>query len=263
MKIIFIGRDNTFNRGVIAWLAHDHEIAACLFVENELFTLKGIINRVRSRSKKYGVLKAANEVAFHVFDHLFLRKKDDALLRAYAKDFLTRELAFPSHDVRNVNLPEWIDFIRAQDADIVFSVCTTVIFAPELLHSTRLGTFVVHDGVTPEYKGLHTTLWALMKKEPHGLGCTLLRANMAIDSGECLFQQDYKPASNESYKTWSTVTHKGILVNLPYMRAALKQLEAQQHFIPLKTSGRREGYYTWMGLTDFVRLYFKYHFRET
>ena len=100
MKIIFVGRDTAFNRGIVSWLANDHDVAACLFVENELFTPKGVLKRIRTR--------------------------DFALLETYAKDFEKDDVSCPSYDIHNVNAPEWIDFVRAQQADIILSVCTTV-----------------------------------------------------------------------------------------------------------------------------------------
>ena len=261
MKIVFVGRPTNFNRGIVSWLANDHELAACLFVEHELFTLKGVLNRIRARRRRYGALKALNEMAFHAFYLLFFRNRDFALLDVHAKDFTRDEVSCPSYVVHDVNAPEWIDFIRARNADMILSVCTTLRFDPQLLASTRLGTFIVHDGITPEYRGLHTVLWALMKREPQGLGCTLLRANSQMDAGDVVTQHGYTPGPGESFKTWSTVTHRGILANLPYLREALKRVEQDNGFTPLNTAGRTVGYYTWMGLTEFVQLYFKHHVR--
>jgi hypothetical protein len=163
-------------------------VAACLFVEHDLFTAKGVLERIRGRCRRYGVMKAVDEMAYYAVYMLFFRNRDFALLDTHAKDFVRNEVACPCHIAGDINAPEWVDFVKAQGADIVPSVCTTVRFGPQLLSATRLGTFIVHDGITPEYKGLHTILWALMKRDPQGLGCTLLRAGRALDAGEVLTQ---------------------------------------------------------------------------
>ena len=257
MRVIFAGRDNAFNTGIVEWLAKEHEVVACLFLEPNRRTRTMMWKRVKGRAKKYGWLKAIDEVLFHAVDRVAIRRgESQSVLREFPPSFTaTRSLDVPSHSVGNIHSRKWLDFVAALNPDIIFSVCGSVIFRPPLFTIPKLGTFVLHEGLTPEYKGLHTPLWALMNKEHDYLGYTLLKVDDSIDGGAVLSQGTYEPGEGEGYRTWSLVAHKAILANLDHIAAALASLEKNGGFEPLDLTGRRHEYFTWMGLSDFVRLY--------
>jgi hypothetical protein len=100
-------------------------------------------------------------------------------------------------------------------------------------------------------------LWALMKKEFQHIGYTVLKANEKIDGGEILAQGIYSIQQGENYRTWSWIGHNAIISGLDDIRHCFRKLEKEKHFIPISMEGRKSGYYTWMGLSDFLRLYFK------
>src|ERR1041385_5274542 len=77
-KIVFIARDNDFNRRFIKELSRAHLIAACMFVEQDRKTLVGVYSRIRKRISKYGFLRVLDELAFHIFDRTVLRKNESA-----------------------------------------------------------------------------------------------------------------------------------------------------------------------------------------
>ena len=52
-----------------------------------------------------------------------------------------------------------------------------------LLERGRLGTFNLHGGVSPWYRGADCTFWALYNGEPEQVGCTLHRIDAGIDTG--------------------------------------------------------------------------------
>ena len=257
MRVIFAGRDNDFNTGIIEWLTKEHEVLACLFLEPNRRTTPMMWKRVKQRAKKYGWVKAIDEILFHAFDRVALRRGEwQSVLREFPPAFTaTRSLGIPCHSVGNIHSRKWLDFVAASNPDIIFSVCGSVIFRPELFTIPRLGTLVLHEGLTPEYKGLHTPLWALMNKEHEYLGYTLLKVDDSIDGGAVLSQGSYELAEGEGFRTWSLVAHKAILANLDHIATALSNLEAHGGFEPLDLTGRRHEYFTWMGLSDFVRLY--------
>jgi hypothetical protein len=259
VRVIFAGRSNAFNAGIAQWLAKDHEVVACLFLEPNRQTTAMMWKRIKLRAKKYGWIKAIDEVLFHALDRVVIRRHErPRLLREFPPAFTTtRSLDIPSHSVNNIHARKWLDFVTEAKPDIIFSVCGSVIFRPELYTIPRFGTLVLHEGLTPEYKGLHTPLWALMNKEHDYLGYTLLKVDDSIDGGAVLSQRSYELGSGESFRTWSLVAHKAILANLDHIAASLSRLEADGGFEPLDITGRRHQYFTWMGLSDFLRLYLR------
>ena len=81
MRIIFAGRDNPFNRGIINWLAKDHDVVAAFFLEPGRHSLKAKLKRLRRRVKRYSMFKVIDEIFFHVYYKLIMswseKKKDN------------------------------------------------------------------------------------------------------------------------------------------------------------------------------------------
>lgn len=257
MRIIFAGRDNAFNRGVVHWLKENNEVVACLFLEPDRFSNRARWKRIRNRAKRFGFLKAFDELAFHAYDRLFLRKGEKALFERYFPEqfIYPKPLNVPEYNVRNIHSDDWVAKIKEMDADIMFSVCGTVIFKPKVYELPRLGTFVLHEGLTPEYKGLHTPLWALMQGEPEFLGYTLLQVDRSIDGGKVLVQGVYSPPKDCGVRQWSFIAHHAIINGLNEMNESLLKLEEHRSFKPVEFGERIRcaSTYTWMGLTNFLR----------
>ena len=184
-------------------------------------------------------------------------------ITAFPKEFIEKsEISCEEFDVSNINSEKWINMVKKYEADLIFSVCSAVIFKKELYDAPRYGTLVLHEGLTPEYKGLHTPLWALMKKEYEFIGYTLLRVNDEIDGGNIISQRKYTLKEDEDFKVWSFVAHYAIVDGLDKMKSDIMIYEKMNdNFEYLSIAKeRKNAYYTWMGLTQFIRLYFKNHF---
>lgn len=256
MKIIFAGRDNRFNRRLVSELAKEHDICCCLWLEPGVHTARGLVKRFRARAGKYGLWQMLDELAFHAFDRLWLRRGEAALKNTKPAWFMERiSLPFPCHEVSDIHEPRWLQQVAGHEPDMIFGVCSNILFKPELYSMPKLGTFVLHEGLTPEYKGLHTTLWALAKGEHQYLGYTLLKVNSRIDGGDILAQGRYSLQLGEGCRNWSWVGHNALIEGLDDVKRALQQLEREGGFVPLNTPGRIPGLYSWMTLSAFVKLY--------
>lgn len=258
MKIIFAGRDNRFNRRLAMELAQEHEVCCCLWLEPGVHGARQLAQRFRARAVKYGLRQMLGELAFHAFDRFWLRRHEAAFRRTKPAWFVDRiSLPFACHEVHNIHEPQWLELVAAQQPDMIFSVCSNILFKPELYNIPKLGTFVLHEGLTPEYKGLHTTLWALAKGEHQYLGYTVFKVNSRLDAGDILVQGRYNLKPGEGCRNWSWVGHNACIEGLGDIRAALKKLEQDRGFVPLDIAGRQAGLYSWMSLQAFIRLYRK------
>lgn len=56
---------------------------------------------------------------------------------------------------------------------------------------------------------------------------------------------------------WSWIGHNAIISGMENIQQSFMKLGREKYFIPIDTSERKQGYYTWMGLSDFLSLYFK------
>lgn len=258
MRVIFAGRDNPFNRKLIKEFSAHHEVLCCLFLEPERGSREGKRKMIIRRIKRQGFIKTGDQLAFHLFDRLFLRKNEPLFWRQRA-DYcdVSIRLDCPVYQVGNIHAQQWIELCNNLKPDIILATCSQVIFKPELYTIPSLGTYIIHEGLTPEYKGLHTPLWALMKREYQYIGYTILKANNKIDGGEILMQNTYSLGEGEDYRTWSWIGHHAIISGLNDILLCFNTLERERHFIPVNTKGRKSGFYTWMGLSDFIGLYVK------
>jgi hypothetical protein len=258
VRILFAGRDNAFNRGVINWLHERFTVAAVYFLEPDRFSWSARWRKTRRRARRYGWMAAADELAFHVADRLLIRRGETSLWQSRVPIAFRRSqrLDVPTYVVENVHAETWLAKTNEIAPDIVLSTCGSVIFKKSFYSIPTMGTFVLHEGLTPEYKGLHTPLWAMLKREPEYIGYTLLRVNDTIDGGEVLAQARYHLQPDENVSHWSYVGHKAIIDNLPHIEAALRQLDTDRSFVPLDVSHRPTNYYSWMRLSEFLKYYY-------
>ena len=259
MKVIFIGRDNPFNRGIARWLSKRYDTVACYFIEPDRFTFRSRFKRIRNRARRRGWIRALDELAFHLVDRIFVRRKEGHRWESeIPEEFrVEHEVDIPSYIVPDVHDPKWLEITRNLRPDIIFCVCGTVILKREFYSIPRYGTFVLHEGITPEYRGLHTPLWALLRNEPEFLGYTLLRVNDSIDGGDILVQGGYDLTKEADFKQWSFVGHNGIIRGLPEIGSALDSLAERGTFDPVSQTGRKSNLFTWIRLSTFLLLALK------
>ena len=71
---------------------------------------------------------------------------------------------------------------RSVQPDLAIARCK-VILKREIFEIPRVGTFVMHPGICPEYRNAHGCFWALVNRDLDRVGMTLLRVDAGIDTG--------------------------------------------------------------------------------
>jgi hypothetical protein len=85
-------------------------------------------------------------------------------------------------EVPHVNHPDVLALADRLQPDVI-AVFGTSLIRGALLERGRLGTFNLHGGLSPRYRGADCTFWALYNGEPDQVGCTLHRIDRGIDTG--------------------------------------------------------------------------------
>lgn len=250
-----MGRNNPFNLGVIDWLNHDFEVVGAFFVEPERFGLKGRLKRIRQRSRKYGILSVLDELAFQAHFSLLNKRRNLNLMKRDLPPEFTRlrECSVPHWNVINPHEPKWLARLDELRPDFLFVVCCNVILREEIYLRPRFGAFVLHEGLVPEYKGLHTPLWALLNRDYRGVGYSLIQVDDSLDGGPVL-AQDTVIFENPRPEDWSYIGHRALVMGLSDIAARLKRLIREGGFVPMNVEGRTSQYYTWMRFSHYVRL---------
>ena len=66
--------------------------------------------------------------------------------------------------------------------DLVIARCKTLL-NERIFTIPRLGTYVMHPGICPEYRNAHGCFWAMATGDHANVGMTLLRIDKGVDTG--------------------------------------------------------------------------------
>lgn len=86
-----------------------------------------------------------------------------------------------------LNNPDTVQRVRQLEPDLLV-LCGCSILKKELLSVPRLGTLNLHGGLAQRYRGVWTTLWAVVNREPEYVGATVHFVSPGIDDGDIVHQ---------------------------------------------------------------------------
>jgi hypothetical protein len=201
--------------------------------------------RYRARAKRFGWVRVVDEILYFAVYHVFLRRRDARRIRALIEGVVADggrprsmdEVEQVRADIReirpdDIQAPEILKAIRDDGLDALFSVCVSVLLPEPLITTPRLGAYLWHEGITPEYRGVHSAFWALANGDPAKLGYTLLKMNMKVDGGDVFVQgtvRDIDPVRDPP----NYIGHKAIVDSLDETELFLKALEREEQ-VPLE-----------------------------
>jgi methionyl-tRNA formyltransferase len=203
--------------------------------------------------QRVGYLRFLDVVAYRLYHYTFLHTRDFR----YEKGLIDRIVrAYPpvSHDLRllstpSPNSPKTKHFLEDLRPDLVIARCK-VILKPEIFTVPRLGTFVMHPGICPEYRNAHGCFWALVEGELDKVGMTLLKVDEGIDTGPV-----YKMFTchfDEKKESHITIQHRSIFENLDGVRDKLLEIAAGTA-VTIDTTGRRSHNWGQPWLSKYLR----------
>src|SRR5262249_55034274 len=141
---------------------------------------------LRKRIKRRGLIRTVDEMAYNLYYKYFKEARDQAALtyvfeERFGRAAFTAPPGVPYYEhFEDLNSPEAVQVLRDLKPDLVFASCVSQYFKKPYMEIPRLGTVLYHEGLTPEYKGLHTAFWAIYNGEPHRIGYTLLQLDEKI-----------------------------------------------------------------------------------
>jgi hypothetical protein len=251
MRTLLICHDGAdLDRGGLSrWLGSFSTYAGTVVVREPRRRLR---KRVVREIRRVGLWRFVDVVAFRVLYALRSARAD----RAWERRELDRLRArFPESPdapeivVSSPNSPEAESFIRRAQPDLVIARCKTLL-AERVFSIPRLGTFVMHPGICPEYRNAHGCFWAMASRDPANVGMTLLRIDAGVDTGPVFGQFRVEPDSAESH---IVTQHRAVTEHLDAVREALLAIESGTA-VPIDISGRRSAAWGQPWLTAYIRL---------
>ena len=227
-------RDDEFNRDLVSrWLASFAELAGIVEIEERRAVMW---RRLRAERRRVGIARLLDVLAFRLYYRIVLAAEDAGWERAaiaratqawHAPDPATPVLR--THDPNDEAVREFLERIAP---DLALARCKWLL--RRAIYSTpRLGTFVLHPGICPQYRNAHGCFWALASDDPGNAGMTLLEIDDSIDTGPVYGYYRYPfDARRESHVR---IQHRVFLENAAAIRDRLLAISAGR-VAPLPTA---------------------------
>jgi methionyl-tRNA formyltransferase len=97
---------------------------------------------------------------------------------------LFEDAGLPVVQFGSMNTPEAIDWLVANDIDLVVNMRTRCVYKESALKAPRLGCINIHHGLLPDYRGTMCDLYALADGRPAGFSIHVMTKK--IDAGRIL-----------------------------------------------------------------------------
>jgi folate-dependent phosphoribosylglycinamide formyltransferase PurN len=252
MKTLLIcHEDAPLDREVIArWLASFSDLVGILLV-SEGKTKR--LERSRREIRRSGLLRFLDVVAFRVYYRLLLARKDRAWERNVRTELAQRYPGVPEttpvFSTTSPNSREAEQFIEGAAPDVIVAR-VRMLLDEKIFSIAPTGTFVMHPGITPEYRNSHGCFWALANRDLEHVGMTLLRIDAGVDTGPVYgyYTYDY----DEQRESHVVIQKRMVLENLDAVRDTLLAAHREEAR-PLDTTGRRSGAWGQPWLTKYLR----------
>jgi hypothetical protein len=232
------------------WLASWSELAGIVELEESGAHRRRRLTRERRR---VGLVRLADVIAFRVWYAARQASADARRLDAMLGD-LHRRFPAPPDDTPRLRSPSpntaaVESFVRDAAPDVVIALCKQII-KPSVFRIPRVGTFVLHPGICPEYRNAHGCFWALANDDTERVGMTLLRIDEGVDTGPVFGYFTY--AFDELTESHIVIQHRVVLENLDAIAARLREVAAGTA-PPIPTNGRRSAAWGQPWLSAYLR----------
>jgi len=176
--------DEPLNRyGLARWLATFTSLAGVVVIRepNARFW-----KRVKREIERVGPLRFLDVSLFQIYYRLFLASADDewqgAMLRKLEARYEAVSQSVRQLETESPNSSETEQFLRDIQPDLILARCKSIL-GKRIFTQSRVGTFVMHPGICPEYRNAHGCFWALANRDSSHVGMTLLKVDAGVDTG--------------------------------------------------------------------------------
>ena len=243
--------DDDLNRLALPrWLGSFSQLCGILEIRE---TSRQKRNRLKRELKRVGALRLLDVLAYRVYHRLILRRRDLAyersLLEQIAATYPPVPAGLPLLETDRPNSDEAKAFLQTVHPDLMIARCK-VILKPHIFEIPKLGTYVMHPGVCPEYRNAHGCFWALAEGDLKNVGATLLKVDKGVDTGPVYGYFSYP--YDECSESHIVIQHRTVFDNLDAIRDKLLEVEKGVAG-PVDAAGRKSGVWGQPWLSRYVK----------
>lgn len=244
-------QDRLDTEGLASWLASTARLAGLIIIRDPRSRRW---RAARREIRRVGWLRFLDVIAFRAYARLRLARRDQAwttseverLRRRYPADLAS----VPRIVVSTPNADEAREFLERLQPDIAVARCK-IILKQAVFSIPRVGTFVLHPGICPEYRNAHGCFWALSRRDLDRVGMTLLRVDPGIDTGPIFLHGTY--AFDEVEESHSVIQYRTVIENLDAIGDVLTALCRGEDVKPVSVEGRESAVWGQPQLTAYLR----------
>lgn len=238
--------------GMTAWLGSFTQLVGVVIITEPPARKR---RRVWREFRRVGPIRFLDVIAFRIWYRLTQaaadadwrdRRTEDLVRLADAADLTSTERL----EVASPNAPAVEEFLRRLQPDLMLARCKSLL-ARRVYSIPRLGTFVLHPGICPEYRNAHGGFWALAEGKQDMVGVTLLRIDDGVDTGPVFgyFKITPRPLEESPFR----MQWRALIDNLPAIQDLLERI-LRGGADPLPTVGRVSRAYGQPWLTAHLRV---------
>lgn len=224
-SVLICHHDEPLDRyGLARWLAAFTDLAGVLVIREPNARLW---KRVKREIKRVGLLRSLDMFLFQMYYRVFLSTADENWQEAMLRKLEARYGDLP-HSVRLLetagpNSSEAERFLGDIQPDIILARCKSIL-NKRIFTKARVGTFVMHPGICPEYRNAHGCFWALANRDTANVGMTLLKIDEGVDTGPVFgyYTYDY----DEVAESHIVIQHRTVLDNLDSVETKFREILA-------------------------------------
>ena len=189
--------------------------------------------------KRIGWWRFLDVIAFRIYYQLFLGARDTQWLKtqldAVERRFPPIPVSTRILTTSDPNTDAVRAFLQELAPDLMVVRCKRMLKEP-IFTVPRVGTFVLHPGVCPEYRNAHGAFWALAEDDLENVGLTLLKIDKGVDTGPVYGY--YHCSLDEINESHIVLMTRLVLDNFDAIRDRLLEIVAGTA-TRIDTSGRR------------------------
>ncbi len=240
--------DNLNSVALTRWLADVSDLKGVIVLRE---SGRRKVRRIRRAIKRTGFWRFLDVLAYRMYYRLMLRRSDREWEQAKISEIcrLYPATNAPTLVCASPNSAEALEFIQRASPDLMIARCKTLL-REEVFSLPRLGTFVMHPGICPEYRNAHGCFWALANNDLKNVGMTLLQVDKGVDTGKVYGY--YFCKFDEVRESHIIIQHRTVFDNLDLLADKLRMIY-ESRATPLNTEGRPSATWGQPWLTRYLR----------
>jgi len=232
------------------WLASFTDLAAIVVIVEPRSRLW---KRVKREIKRVGIVRFTDVLAFRIYSRIFLRGSDRHWTEAKLKELESLYPPIPKSTriliTESPNSSETEQLLRELKPDLILARCKHIL-KESIFTQPRVGTFVMHPGICPQYRNAHGCFWALATRDTINVGMTLLKIDKGVDTGPVygFYHCNY----DELHESHNVIQDRVVFDNLDELRAKFDEILAG-NATRIDTRGRKSQAWGQPWLTAYLR----------